>query len=342
MKSIGGEACPKHSVANRNAGDRPVLPVRSSATLAVVLCFAVVYLVWGATFAAIHVTLTAIPPFAMAALRFAVAGAALYLFLRWRGAPAPTARQWGSAAIIGSLLVAGGNGLVTWAQQTVPSTHAAIILATGPLWSYALGWLFFGGQRPTLQIVVGLAMGVAGVAVLTGGEAAQGSGSALHRISILLAPLSWAMGSHLARRLARPQSPILMAAQHMLAGSVVLSAIAAYRGEFAQVVLSEISAAAWWGFAYLVLAGSIVGLSCYLWLVKKVGASRASSHAFVNPLVAALVGYGLLGEEATIATAVGGSAILASMLMLQLRGSGGVVAMGWPRLWLRRWQSKSP
>lgn len=268
----------------------------------VVLALAAVYLIWGSTYYAMRLALAGLPPLTMAGIRFFLAGGGFYLVLRWRGAPRPTLSQWKSAGVLGAFLLVGGNGLVAYGQQWASSSLAAIVVATMPLWAALFARA--GGQRPTTSERAGLWIGFAGVVILNaGGELGTLAPGAL---LILLAPVSWAWGSMKSRTL--PQAPRGMGiAAMMLTAAFALFALGWLRGERISAVPSAESLAA---LAYLIVFGSIVGLSAYTFLLDNVRPVLATSYAYVNPVVAVAIGVGLGGE------AVRGSTLLALGVIL--------------------------
>lgn len=271
-----------------------------------------VYVIWGSTYYAMHVALGFLPPFLMAGPRFLVAGVLLLAMLRWRGAPLPTAKQWAAAGVVGVLLLACGNGFVAMAQRTVDSGVAATVVATMPLWVAGIGAVW--GDKPTARELVGLAAGFGGVAVLQ-----RGGNLAFHRLDslvLLCAPITWAFGSHLSRRLPVPPGPMASAAQ-MIVGGVVMIVIAAVRGErpLGPPTFSSVAA-----LLYLVFFGSIVAFSAYGYLLRKTRPAIATSYAYVNPLVALALGALLAGERFT------GTKLVACLLTI-----AGVLIVSAPR-----------
>lgn len=260
------------------------------AALAVVLALGAVYLVWGSTYLGIRVALEGgWPPFLMAGLRFIAAGGLMYAVLRLRGVPAPTPGQWRDLAIMGLLLLGLGNGMVCVAQQTVSSGLAAVAVASCPLW---IGlFAAFRGERATRLEVVGLAIGFAGVAWLNAGSSLTASPVGL--VALLVAPLAWAFGSVWSRGRALP-SPFMAAAGQMLCGGVLLVAGGWLLGERVEAMPS---ARGWLAVAYLAVFGSIVAFSAYAWLLQNVRASLLGSYAYVNPVIAVLLGTLLAGER---------------------------------------------
>jgi len=285
------------------------------------LAFGTLYLVWGSTYLAIRIAVASVPPFVAGALRFAVAGGGLYLFMRLRGAPRPAARNWGGAALVGALLLGGGNGLVCWAEQWVPSGETALIVASVPLWMTLLPWLGRRARAPHPAALVGIALGLVGVATLVSGAAAAGrgtpAGAALlaGRIGLLVACLSWAVGSLWSRSLPLPGEAAVATALEMLTASPILAAAALAHGEWQRFHPAAVPARAWAALAYLVLFGSLAGFGSYVFLLKHATPARASTYAFVNPLVAVILGSLLAGE------AIGPRTGLAALLIVSAVGA---------------------
>lgn len=261
-------------------------PTRQTALIVAALI--ALYFIWGSTYFAMRLALDALPPFLMCGVRFVIAGAGLLAFLRFRGTPLPTLKQWGASAIVGTLLLVFGNGLVAVAERSVDSGVAATVVATMPLWMAAIGATF--GERITRREWLGLAIGFAGVAVLNrAGTLALGS---VDSFAILLAPIAWALGSVWSRRLSLPPKLMGTAAQ-MVCGGVVLLLLAAVTGER----ISETpSVSALGALAYLVVFGSLVAFSAYGFLLRNTRSTIASSYAYVNPIVALAIG-SLVGSE---------------------------------------------
>lgn len=273
--------------------------------------FAVVYLVWGSTYLAIRYAIQTIPPFFMAATRFAVAGALLTAFSLARGAARPTARQARNAAVVGALLLAGGNGGVVWAEQTVPSGVAALLVATVPIWLVVLDWLRPGGERPGAGVAVGLAVGLAGMVALVGVDAFRGHSAVnLAGVAALTAgSILWAAGSLFARGTALPASGLLASGVEMLAGAAVLVLIGLGSGEGAALHPAAASTRSLLALAYLVTFGSVVGYSAYSWLVQHTSPAALGTYAYVNPVVAVLLGW-LIAREPVTARTIAGAAII--------------------------------
>jgi len=255
-----------------------------------------VYVVWGSTYYAMHVALAFLPPFLMAGSRFLAAGVILLAALRWRGAPMPTTKQWASAGVVGVLLLVFGNGFVALGQRSVDSGVAATVVATMPLWAAGFGTVF--GERPTGRELVGLVAGFIGVAVLQRGGSL--SFHSLDSIVLLLAPITWAFGSLLSRRLPMPSGPMATAAQMVVAG-VVMLLVALLHGERP---VGPPAAASVGALVYLICFGSILAFSAYGYLLRTTRPSIATSYAYVNPMVALALGALLGGEQFTSAKLV--------------------------------------
>lgn len=283
------------------------------------VAFATLYLLWGSTYFAIRVAVVTWPPFVLAAVRFAVAGGGLYVFLRARGAPRPSARNWGAATAVGALLLAGGNGLVCWAEQWVPSGETALIVATVPLWMTVLPWLARRSPAPRPAVLIGVAVGLVGVATLVGGgsSGARGGGppsaAIAGRIALLAASLSWSLGSLGSRHLPLPDRPFVATAMEMLSASPLLAAMALASGAWGSFHLAAVTPAGWIALAYLIVFGSIAGFGSYVFLLKHTSAARASTYAFVNPLVAVALGAVAGGEVVGPRTAAAALLIVAAV-----------------------------
>jgi drug/metabolite transporter (DMT)-like permease len=256
--------------------------------LFVALALFALYFIWGSTFLAMKFAIESFPPLMMAAIRFSVAGILLYGLLRLRGAPAPTFRQWGGATIVGTMLLSIGNAGVATAQQTVSSGVAALAIATMPLWMALFSGIW--GHWPTRREWTGIVVGTIGVAVLSTGDVLQASPGGT--LLLVGAAASWAFGSVWGKRLAMPEGAMASAAQ-MLTGGVVLILASLLGGEQWP---QEASAKSVWAIAYLVVFGSFIAYSAYLFLLKTVSPALATSYAFVNPLVAMFLGAWLADE----------------------------------------------
>lgn len=284
----------------------------------VVLAFAAVYIIWGSTYLAIHYAIETLPPFMMAGVRFLIAGGVLYLWARLRGASAPRPVHWRSALIIGGLLLLFGNGLVVWAEQYVTSGQASLLVATVPLWTVLLEWLRPGGVRPALSVLLGVGVGLAGLLLLVG----PGAGGSLHLggvLALLSASLAWTIGSLYARNAPLPGSAVLTNGIEMLAGGALLLAVGVLRGEWRGVELAAISPQSVLALLYLIVFGSLIGFSAYIYILNHASPTRVSTYAYVNPVVAVVLGWALAGEELTPRMALAAAIIVGSVALLTLR-----------------------
>jgi len=247
----------------------------------------VVYLIWGSTYFGIKVAISTLPPLGMLALRFLIAGALLYIVLRLRGAAAPTPRQWGWSAVVGLLLLGGGTGLVTLAERQASSSVAAMLIAVSPLFSSLFGRLW--GERTTLREWLGIGVGLLGIVLLNLGELRA---TPLAAALLVLAPLCWTFGSQWSRRMPLP-SGLMGAAAEMLTGGAALAVLSVVFREQWRTPSPE----SLWALLYLILAGSLLAYSAYMYLVAHTSPALATSYAYVNPLVAVLLGVGLGSER---------------------------------------------
>lgn len=287
----------------------------------IVAAFAAVYLVWGSTYLAIRFGVETIPPFIMAGTRFLIVSIPLYAWCRWRGAEKPTLTHWRSAAIIGGLLLLCGNGCVSWAEKYVPSGPAALMVTTLPIWLVLLDWLRRDGVRPGWAEIVGLLMGFAGVAVLVGSD--KLAGEPIDRagaIVLMLGSLSWAIGSIYSRGAPLPKSKWLAISMEMLCGGVMLWLLAGIRGDWSRFDLSLVSRKSVLAVVYLSLLGSLIGYSAYIWLLSVTTPARVSTYAFVNPVVAVLVGYWWGDEALTTRVLVAAIVIVSGVVLITLYG----------------------
>ncbi|HTO93092.1 MAG TPA: EamA family transporter [Bacteroidota bacterium] len=282
------------------------------------MAFAAVYVIWGSTYLAIRFGVATIPPFVMAGTRFAVAGGLLYGWARLRGAPAPVPREWFSAAVVGVLLLFIANGGVTWAEQRVPSGIAALLAATVPLWMVVLDWTLHGGARPRPGTIAGLAAGLIGVVLLVGPAQFFGP-EKLDMVGItvlLFASVSWAVGSLYSRKAVLPASPLLATSMEMLSGAAALYTLALLTGEFSTFHPETVTAKSWLAVGYLATFGSIIGFSAYVWLLRVAHASRVSTYAYVNPVIALLLGWALAGEAFTPQMLVAAGVIILGVVLI--------------------------
>jgi drug/metabolite transporter (DMT)-like permease len=284
------------------------------------LAFAAVYLIWGSTYLAIRVGVRSIPPFLMSGCRFVGAGGALYLLLRLRGARAPSPREWAGAAVAGLLMLTTGNGLVTWAEKQVPSNLAALMVAAVPLYMALLDWARPGGTRPERRVLIGIGIGAGGMALLvSGGRQTSHEVSALGIGAILVSGLAWSAGSLYARYGRMHPHPVMAAAQQMLAGGAAMLVISALRGEPAAVSRTGVTGESALALAYLTVFGSFVAFSAFGWLVRATTPARLSTVAYVNPVVAVILGQALLHESLGPRALAGATLIVLAVLAMTVQ-----------------------
>lgn len=286
----------------------------------VAAAFAAVYVVWGSTYLAIRFAVTTMPPLLMAGSRFAISGAILFVWARTRGAAKPTVAEWRTAAVTGFLLICIGNGSVAWAEQRVPSGLSALLVAVVPLWMVLLDWIRPGGSRPRWPVVAGVILGLIGLGVLVGRDAVTGQGGvdALGAGVLVTASMSWAIGSVYNRHGARPDSAAMSTALQMLGGSVALLVLGAALGETHGFDVSSISLASWIGWVYLITFGALVGFTAYVYLLRNVSPAKASTYAYVNPIVAVILGWAVAGERVTSRTVVAAAIILGGVALITI------------------------
>jgi len=285
----------------------------------VIAAFAAVYVIWGSTYLGIRYAVESIPPFLMAGSRHLVAGLLLFTFAISQGAKWPSIVEWRDAAIAGTLMLVIGNGGVTWAEQMIPSGIAALLVALTPVWMVLLDWARPGGIRPRALVGLGLIVGLAGVVLLArkqmnGHGAAYGWGVA----ALLAASICWAFGSVFNRTARKPKSAFLGVALQMITGGVILFALAGLQGELNQFSVARVTALSFWSWFYLTIAGSLVAYTAYVWLLHASTPARVATYAYVNPLIAVLLGC-TIGREVFSPEIylAGGLIIIAVVLVLR-------------------------
>lgn len=287
----------------------------------IALGFAIIYLVWGSTYLAMRVAVETLPPFLMAGTRFLLAGGLLMGWMRWRGARLPTSGQWKNAWITGSMLFLGGNGLVVWAEKVIPSGLAALIVATIPLWMALFEWIRPSGNRPDLRTWAGILVGFAGIALLFQRSPSTPANSGLplpQLIGVVIASALWAGGSMLARTREKPASIWMWTAAQMVSGGAMLLIAAAALGEFPTAQWSQMSTRSVGAFFYLLVFGSWVGFGTFVWLMQVSSPTKVSTYAYVNPVVAILLGWAFAGETVSMQTLLSSGITLAGVVLITL------------------------
>ena len=278
----------------------PVSPPAAPSKAALLTAFALVYLIWGSTYLVMKFAVASMPPLLMAGTRYGLAGGLLYGFMRWRGEPAPTLRGWGYGAFIGVCLLGFGNGGTTLGVMYLPSSITALLVATVPMFLAVLGWLSGISARPTKWVALGLAAGMVGMYLLavhpTAAPVKVPGHQSLGIFVVLLASLVWSVGSLYAKNHQPAVSPFTSGGMQMLCGGVAMLVVGLVRGEADGFTLAQVTTKSWLAYAYLVTFGSIVAFSAYIWLLRAVEPALAGTYAFVNPVVAVLLGWAFAGE----------------------------------------------
>ncbi len=292
--------------------------------------FAIIYLVWGTTYLAIRVGVHEVPPFLLAAIRFLVAGGILYGWMIARGERSPTARQWMGTSAVSFLIFVLDYGLLFWSEQRVPSGLAAVMLATIPVFMALSEIIFLRTQKLTFRLTMALLVGIGGVAVLVSrslnlaGAPIDGLGAA----ALIIASISWSIASVLTRKLELPPSKVMSSGAQMLAGGAFLALTAAGLGEFRNFHPWNVSRGAWLALVYLIVAGSIIAFTAYVWLIHHESPTKVGTYAYVNPVVAVLVGYFLGGESLGLRTILGTLCVLTSVVVItSTKGNGSTATL---------------
>ena len=316
-RESGAEApSPAPSEISSPPPSRPASTVRPRLAL-VIAALGVLYIVWGSTYLGIRIAIDTIPPLLMASVRFALAGIVLYVWAVRQGdtrGDRPGRKQWIATAVVGVLLLAGGNGGVTWGEQFVPTGIAALLIASVPIWIVVFAH-FTGDDRLTWPVAVGLLIGIVGVGILVQ-PAGVSAAYLLGSLVILGAAFAWAAGSVYARRAPLPRRPLVATGMEMIGGSIALLVLSAATGELSRVHPERISWQSLVALLYLTVFGSLLAFSSYVWLLRHTRAAVAGTYAFVNPAVAVLLGWGFLGEALTSRVLVAGAVIILAVVVV--------------------------
>jgi drug/metabolite transporter (DMT)-like permease len=284
----------------------------------IIAAFASIYLVWGSTYLAIRYAIETIPPFTMGGIRFLISGALLYIWARYRGAPRPTRLHWRNAVIAGGFLLLGGNGAVVWAEQFVPSGLTALLVSILPFWLVIIEWVRPPRRRPSGLVLIGLVLGFIGIIVLVGPGNIGGHGDIrpAGALVLIFGSLSWAIGSFWSRDAQLPESGLLTTGIEMLAGGALLLLVGALSGELSRFDIHQVSKASTAGLLYLITFGSLIGFTSYIWLLDKVSPARLGTYAYVNPVVAVLLGWAIAGEKLSVRTGVAATIVICAVALI--------------------------
>jgi drug/metabolite transporter (DMT)-like permease len=284
----------------------------------IVAAFASIYVIWGSTYLAIRYAVQTIPPFLMGGFRFVISGAALYAWARYRGAARPSRIHWRNAIIAGGFLLVGGNGAVVWAEQFVPSGMTALLVSILPFWLVIIEWVRPPRRRPAAAVLIGLIVGFIGIIVLVGPGNLGGHGDVrpIGALVLILGSLSWAIGSFFSRDADLPASGLLTTGMEMLGGGALMLIVGILSGELSHFVISHVSMASAMGLLYLVTFGSLLGFTSYIWLLDKVSPARLGTYAYVNPIVAVLLGWAIAGERLSFRTAIAAAIVICAVALI--------------------------
>ncbi|MGB7847980.1 MAG: EamA family transporter [Candidatus Acidiferrum sp.] len=296
----------------------PSSAVQSSHPTLVLFSFALVYIVWGSTYFAIRVGIESFPPFLLAGIRHLTLGLFFYPTFRIITREKPTLAQWRTSFITGCLLLMVGNGTVSWAELTVPSGIAALLVATVSLWMVLVDWLRPGGVRPAPRVIAGFLLGFAGMVLLVGPKHLGNSEriNPLGACALIGASLAWAAGSIFSRHHPLPRSPLLGAGMQTLSGGAALCVLAVVLGETRHFHLADVTLRSWLALLYLIVFGSAIGFSAYVYILKHSTAARVATYAFVNPVVALFLGWFLAAEPLSLRTLLASCIILTAVLLV--------------------------
>jgi drug/metabolite transporter (DMT)-like permease len=294
------------------------LSEEKGSALKLLAAFIAVYVIWGSTYLGIKFAIESIPPFLMASLRFLIAGSILFLISNKSDNEKLTFAQYKSTAIVGLLLLLGGNGGVVWAEQYLPSGLTALLVSTVPVWVVVISWLFPQEKKNQVKNVIGVTLGFAGLYFLVSpGNLIKGSEVDLLAALVLIgATLSWSIGSVYTHHAVLPKSSMVSTSFQMIFGGLGLLAASLISGEPFNFNPSEVSTQSFLAFLYLILFGSLIAFSAYIWLLKKAGASKATTYAYVNPVVAVILGWLLAGEEITLRLVIAAIIIVAAVVII--------------------------
>ncbi|MBA2605584.1 MAG: EamA family transporter, partial [Acidobacteria bacterium] len=291
-------------------------------SILLIAAFAAIYFFWGSTYLAIKYAIETLPPFLMAGARFLTAGSILYVWARLsKDYEKPSFAHWRTSFIVGTLLLMGGNGGVVLAQHYIPSSLAALLVATEPFWIVLLSWFWLGGNRPNWKVALGLLIGFLGVYLLIGGQGAgstaeSGTGQIFGAFLVIGAAFCWALGSMYGVRATTPKSSLLTSGMQMLSGGLVLTVVGSVAGEWTKFSVADVSTNSWVALIYLIIFGSIIGFTAYSYLLKVALPSQVATYAYINPVVAVFLGWMIAGETLTTQMLIGAGIIVGSVALI--------------------------
>lgn len=289
-----------------------------SSTLKLILAFAAVYIIWGSTYLGIRIAIESIPPFLMAGTRFVIAGSILYIIARIKSNEKLTLIHWRSGLIIGGLLLLGGNGGVVWAEQFVPSGLTALLVSTVPIWIIIMNWMLPNGEKITLKTVIGVFLGFIGLFLLVNPHDLTKSGGVdlIGAGVLLFATFTWAIGSIYSNHAVLPKSKIMTVAIEMISGGILLLIFSFITGDVSKFSIEEVSTRSVLSLIYLIIFGSIIAFTAYMWLLGAAGPSKATTYAYVNPVVALLLGWFFVDEIITMEIVIAMVIILTAVALI--------------------------
>jgi drug/metabolite transporter (DMT)-like permease len=300
----------------------------------VITAFAAVYVIWGSSYIGIHFAIETIPPFLMTTARFLLAGGLLMGWALARGASLPTRVHWRAAAIVGAFLFLFNNTAIVWAEVNgVPTGMVAVLIATMPMWMVLLTWLKPRGVRPSAMTLVGLAIGFVGIVLLVRPDSVAPGGEPMHPLGpfvVLFGAFAWAFGSLYARGAALPGSATMSTGIQLLAGGAMIGVVSVVNGDAAQLDVARVTLGSLLAFLHLTFSSSIVAFSAFVWLMKVCPPAKVATYAYVNPVIAVMLGWLLLREPITPRTLVAAAVIIAGVIIINIYGSRPL-----PRLRLR-------
>lgn len=286
-------------------------------TITITMALLSVYIIWGSTYLGIKIAIETFPPLLMAGIRFMIAGILLYGFIVYKERKHPKLIEWRDTTVIGALLLLGGNGLVVIAEQTIPTSIAAIVIATVPLWMIVIAWLLKSQTKPNKSVFMGTLIGFVGVAVLMFPSHQENFRFDIFGLLLtLFAAILWSLGSIYSQKATLPSSTILSTAMQMISGGIILVIVATLAGEWQQVNPESFSARSFFALIYLIVFGSLLGFSAYVWLLKNVSPYLASTYAFVNPIVALFLGYFFADEVLSFKALIATVLIISAVIMI--------------------------